>query len=390
VLDIDEVEKVGAARLNATNDSGDSVLDAIEAFVQEYVVCPNQECLFAIALWIVHTHLMDRWDSTPRLAALSPEPGSGKTRLLEILELLVLRPVLNVGSTSAYLFRKISSDEGPPTILYDEIDTIFGPKAGPHEEIRALINAGHKRGAMAGRVVKKGNNFELEELPAYCAVAVAGLGYLPDTILTRSIVIKMRKRHSNENVKAYRRRAVEKQASELRERITVFAESFPEEITDWPDLPENIEDRAADVWEPLITIADHAGGDWPSKARVSAVTHVAQSTEQAASLGVQLLTDIKEIFSVRASHTIKSNDLISALWEIEESPWADFKVRGLTTRDLARMLGNYGIKPSVNRVGPTTARGYSSYDFHDAWSRYCPERRVTGVTSETKSRAWEP
>jgi len=82
VLDIDEVEKVGAARLNATNDSGDSVLDAIEAFVQEYVVCPNQECLFAIALWIVHTHLMDRWDSTPRLAALSPEPGSGKTRLL--------------------------------------------------------------------------------------------------------------------------------------------------------------------------------------------------------------------------------------------------------------------------------------------------------------------
>ena len=105
---------------------------------------------------------------------------------------------------------------------------------------------------------------------------------------------------------------------------------------------------------------------------------------------MQLLTDIKEIFSVRASHTIKSNDLISALWEIEESPWADFKVRGLTTRDLARMLGNYGIKPSVNRVGPTTARGYSSYDFHDAWSRYCPERRVTGVTSETKSRAWEP
>ena len=72
---------------------------------------------------------MDAWESTPRIAFLSPEPGSGKTRALEITELLVPNPVEAINVTPAYLFRKVTDPAGLPTILHDEIDTVFGPKA---------------------------------------------------------------------------------------------------------------------------------------------------------------------------------------------------------------------------------------------------------------------
>ena len=108
---------------------------------------------------------MDAWESIPRIAFLSPEPGSGKTRVLEVSELLVSRPVDAVNATPAYLFRKVFDPARKPTILYDEIDTLFGPKAKDNEEVRDMLNAGHRRGAMAGRCVVRGKVVETEELP---------------------------------------------------------------------------------------------------------------------------------------------------------------------------------------------------------------------------------
>jgi len=135
-------------------------------------------------LWIAHTHAMEAWESTPRIAFLSPEPASGKTRALEVMEPLVPRPVEAVNVSPAYLFRKVASEDGRPTILFDEADTVFGPKAKENEEIRGLLNAGHRKGAVAGRCVVYGNQVKTEEIPAYCALALAGLGGLPDTIIT--------------------------------------------------------------------------------------------------------------------------------------------------------------------------------------------------------------
>ena len=144
---------------------------------------------------------MDAWESTPRLAFLSPEPGSGKTRALEVTEPLVPRPVEAVNVSPAYLFRKVGSEDGRPTILFDEIDTVFGPKAKDNEEIReASSTLDTARRVPAGRCVVVGKQVKTEEIPAYCAVALAGLGNLPDTILTRSVVLRMRRRAPDEKV----------------------------------------------------------------------------------------------------------------------------------------------------------------------------------------------
>ena len=173
----------------------------------------------------MHAHLMDAWELTPRIAFLSPEPGSGKTRALEVSELLVPNPVEAVNVTPAYLFRKVGSEQGPPTVLYDEIDTVFGPKAKDNEEIRGLLNAGHRRGAVAGRCVVKGKIVETEEISAYCAVALAGLGGLPDTLLSRAVVVRMRRRSPDETVEPYRRRIHEPEGRALRNRLSRWARS---------------------------------------------------------------------------------------------------------------------------------------------------------------------
>ena len=129
------------------------LLDEVETFLARFVVYPSEFARIAHVLWIFHTHCMDEWDSTPRIAFVSPEPESGKSRALEVSEPLVPRPIESVNATPAYLFRKVSDPDGLPTILYDEIDTVFGPRAKDNEEVRGFLNAGHRRGAMAGRCV---------------------------------------------------------------------------------------------------------------------------------------------------------------------------------------------------------------------------------------------
>ena len=358
---------------------GERVIGEVYDFLGRFVSYPSEHAHVAHALWCAHTHLMASWEFTPRLAFLSAEPASGKTRALEITELLVPNPVLAVNVSPAYLFRKVGSDEGV-TLLYDEIDTVFGPKARENEELRGLLNAGYRKGAVAGRCVVRGNNVETEEIQAYAPVAIAGLGWLPDTILSRSVIVRMRRRHAGESVEPYRRRVHEGQGYAIRNKLASWARSA---TVEWPTLPDEIQDRDADVWEPLIAIADAVGGQWPSKARVAAVALVSESREAEASLGVRLLADLQTIFE--GQQEMPSKTILGRLLELPESPWGDLHGKPLDERGLARRLRAYGVKPKTIRTNSGTPRGYSRADLEDQWLRYLPSphKSKTSKTSET-------
>ena len=361
-------------------EDGAALLDDVSAFLGRFVAYPSEHARTAHALWIAHAHLMERWDSTPRIAFLSPEPGSGKSRALEVTELLVPLPVEAVNVTPAYLFRKVGSEDGRPTILYDEIDTVFGPKARDNEEIRGLLNAGHRRGAVAGRCVVRGKVVETEEIPAYCAVALAGLGGLPDTIMSRAVIIKMRRRAPSEQVEPFRRRIHHAEGHALRDRLTIWAALVEPSIA-WPEMPPGIADRDADIWESLLSVAIDAGGDWPERANVAAVTLVTDSKGGVPSLGIQLLSDIKEVFG-DAEH-MPTATLLERLHALEESPWADLRGKPLNARGLSSRLGAYSIKPTTIRIGTTTHKGYRREDMRDAWLRYLGPLHKESVTSVT-------
>jgi hypothetical protein len=349
---------------------GAELLDKVYEFLGRFIAYPNRHARVAHVLWIGHAHLMTCWETTPRLAFLSAEAASGKTRALEITELLVPAPVLAVNVSPAYLVRKIASEEGV-TLLYDEIDTLFSSsrtKEGS-EDVRGLLNGGYRRGAIVGRCYMQGSVAMTEELPSFAPVALAGLGNLPDTVVSRSIVVRMQRRAPNECVTPYRRRHHAEEGQRLCGWLASWAAAVADRIG-IPDLPGEIADRDADCWEPLIAVADAAGSHWSDTARVSAVELVLLVRgEREESGGIRLLSDLRKILKEAFTPTAA---ILKALTEEDESPWADVRGKPLTDRGLALRLRAYGVKPKTARIGSATPRGYYRDDFKDAWQRYLP------------------
>ncbi|MEU6221296.1 DUF3631 domain-containing protein [Streptomyces sp. NPDC047022] len=362
---------------------GAVLLDEVEAFHRRFNVFPTEAGYVAVTLWDAHAHLLDAFDSTPRLAFLSPEPGSGKSRALEVVETLVPNSMAAVDASVAALFRSVSGvDGGRPTILFDEIDTIFGPKAGENEQLRGFINAGHTRGRPVYRCVGDGANQQVQGFPSFCAVAVAGLGKLPDTIMTRSVIVHMRRRARNEKIEPFRTRIHVPEGNKLRDRLARWAEAIQEQVTDvFPELPDGVADRPADVWEPLLAIADAAGGHWPARARKACIAFVkASRVNDKGSLGVRLLTDLRDHVMVGIDRlpTVAILDRLNAL---DDAPWADLHGKPLDNRRLSKMLAEYMTvdnEPIGSRnikTAGSVLKGYYAADLHDAWTRYCPPPR---------------
>lgn len=368
---------------------GADLLDDVEAFFARFVAFPSEAARIASVLWAAHTHLMDVFDATPRLAFLSPEPGSGKTRALEVTELLVPNPMLAVSASTAALFRSVADMAGRPTILFDEIDTVFGPKAKENEELRGLLNAGHRRSGVSYRCVGDGANQTVVAFPSYAALAMGGLGSLPDTILTRSVIVRMRKRGPGEKVESFRARLHEPEGHALRKRLAEWAKLITDQVTGvYPEMPEGVNDRPADVWEPLLTVADAAGGSWPERGREACVELLATATPDSVSLGVRLLMDIRTVLAEHGGPKIFTRDLLAALCSLPEAPWAELnKGKGLNEYSLGRFLKDYEITSKTIRVEAAKAKGYERTDFTDAWGRYCPApasgESVASVASET-------
>lgn len=365
----------------------DHILDDLYDYVGRFIAYPSEQARVAHVLWIAHAHVIDAFDTTPRLAVLSQEPASGKSRLLEISESLVPRPIEAVNMSPAALFRLVANDDGSlPTILFDEIDTVFGPKAKEHEDVRGLLNAGHRRGAKTYRCFMNGKKVEVEAIEAFCPVALAGLGWLPDTIMSRAVTIRMKRRAPNERVEPYRRRDFADTANLLRDRLEQWATTVVEVLRDArPDFPPGVEDRSEDNWEPLLAVADAAGDDWPARARAAALVLLKEaSSEQLPSFGIQLLTDLRSVWGEETGRSTDS--LLADLRALAESPWADIKGKPIDARRLANILRQYGVKSRNVRTGSSVVKGYHRDDLHDAWTRNLsplPGKSATSATSAT-------
>jgi hypothetical protein len=351
------------------------LLNRIDQFIRLYVVLRSSAQAHAIVLWVAFTWIFEQFDTVPYLSITSPEKRSGKSRLLDLLELLVARPWRAVLPSEAVVFRKIEKDA--PTLLLDEIDAIYGPKAREHEGLRALLNAGHRRGSKVPRCV--GPRHDVVDFDVFGPKALAGIGELPDTVADRSIPVRLSRRKRTEVVKRFRFKEAEDGAIPLREGLEAWAASV-DLLGARPEVPEALNDRAADGWEPLVAIADAAGGDWPERAREAALTLHGAEDEGAATIGVRLLADLKLAFTEPGSpDALFTAAIVAALRPLEDAPWGDLDGKGklLDARGLANLLRPYGVRPRPVRVGAATGKGYKRKDFEDAWSRYVPAPAVT-------------
>jgi hypothetical protein len=276
---------------------------------------------------------------------------------------------------SAAIFRLLA--ERRVTLLVDEVDAIFAKRGRDdgNEDLRALLNAGYRRGATIPRCV--GPRHEVRQFAVFCPVALAGLGELPDTLMSRSVIIRMRRRAPGEHVEPFRPREHEPIGHDMRDSLAAWAGEVADRVgAARPEMPPGIVDRPAELWEPLIAVADAAGGDWPALARKACVALAALAQDRRQSLGVRLLADLRAVFGEAIA--LSTRDILARLKDPEASgigddaPWADLNGVGLNERRLAQMLRPYGVQSRKVKTAGEARQGYRREDFADAWSRYLP------------------
>ncbi|WP_414936513.1 DUF3631 domain-containing protein [Amycolatopsis sp. cmx-11-51] len=383
---IEPLTWLGPPPVGAFVKDGHEVLDSVVTFVSRFSAFPNEHTAPMLALWYAHTHIADKLYVTPRLILDSAEPGSGKTRVLEVGQYLVAKPEMTISITPAAIFRMLV--EGPMTLLFDEIDAVFNPKTGGNnEDLRALLNAGYKRTATVTRCVGDAKSMNVTRFPVYAPVALAGIaGGMPDTITTRSITVHMRKRRFDEVVEEFIEEDVERESSPVRGELEAWMSRVGDEVSRArPERPDGVRDRAAEIWRPLLAIADAAGGHWPETARKACRHFVLENGPQTVSLGVRLLADIRQVFGSQKVDRMVTAELIRELHDIEDGPWTDLQGKPLDSRRLAKELERYLVRPKDLKVNGKTLKGYridGDAGLADAWSRYLPPLE-SGATSAT-------
>jgi len=352
-----------------TAGEGVALLDELHTAFGKYVIFPSPEAHDAVVAYVAATHAAPAWEHATRLAILSPEKRCGKSRLLDVIEATCHDPLITVNISPAALVRSIGED--PPTLLLDEADTVFGKKAADNnEDLRGILNAGHQRNRP---YIRWDATVRAPEKCATFSMAVlAGIGDLPDTIMDRSVIVRMRRRTGGETVSPFRSRRDGPALKALRNRLSEWVRGQRVNLEGtYPDMP--VEDRAADTWEPLVAVADLAGGEWPTRIRNACkrMTEDATADDAESSLGLRLLADLRAVFGdATALHTKTVLDRLHAL---EDAPWGDLFGRQITSHDLSKRLKPYGVAPTdVREPGSPNRKGYRRDTLYEAWSRYLP------------------
>lgn len=349
-----------------------NVFDLVYDILEEHVAAEPHH-LVGATLWTLHTHVYRKFDISPRLAILSPVEESGKSTILKVIRGIVWKPKYLIDPTPASIFR-IASDV---SLLLDEVDNVRIDR-----QLRAIFNTGHMVGGQVPRVILG----ETTYFPVYGPLTLAGIGTLPPTLLSRSLVI-----HIHRSSEKPRFNKVEAASS-----IGVLVEEWASNVKLNLDPEVPLKGRAADNWRVLIAIADSL--DRGDKAREAALKFTGEQTYP--NLKLSLLYDIRAVFNETEFTSLPSQRLVDKLINMENSQ-ADWSEHQLTTKKMASILGEFQIRNKLQRWPESgyerrVQRCYIRGDFEDMWKRYlasdevdvprAPPASVTSVASVTEKR----
>lgn len=338
------------------------LLRTLSATVRRFIVC-EPDVAHAAALWAAFTWVHDAFQIAPLAVVTAPEKRCGKSEFRRLLAKFVNRPLEADGMSASVLFRGFNLWK--PTLLVDEYDTFVKDD----EDLRGIFNAGHQRGGCIWRCV--GEDHEPARFDVFGPKLLAGIGSLPGTMMDRAIIFELRRKLAHEPVE--RLRYADASAFDtLRRKLARFAQDHIDTLqTARPDMPEALNDRAQDNWEPLLAIADLAGGTWPELARAAALA-LSADKESTSSMATELLSDIREVFTETGMDKLFSFQLVGGLCK-DDRRWTTHNRGGnISVVQVARILNTFNITPKSMRIGHDNAKGYAKEQFVDAWARYLP------------------
>lgn len=360
------------------------LLDTISSIILRFVIVDKDQADTA-ALWVAHTYVADLFDASPLAIINAPERACAKTLFQSVLASMSFRPLPASNATASALFRSV--ELWMPSIFFDEADTFFKDS----QDLIGMVNAGYKAGGFVLRSESNGDSFIPVKFSVYCPKSIAGIAldkHLPDSTLSRGIIFNMRRKLPDESVDRIRF-AEPGLFKGIASRLERFSLDYADKLKQArPVLPDQLSDRGQDNWEPLLAIAMCASEDWLFRATTAAI-RLSKASKESVSTGNELLADIQQVFEQRHgkdaySDKISSRDLIDALKEIEDSPWATYNHgHPLSPRQLSSQLSRYDIQPKTVRVGKyDTPKGYALEQFTDAFARYLSKTEPEEVDSE--------
>lgn len=339
----------------------ENVANEMAAVIKRHCVLTDEE-VNAVVLWIIATYLMNKFRIFPKLSLISPEKRCGKTTTMDVISGFCRDGLMASSVSPAALFRLTA--ELDLTLLIDEADT-FVKNGDP--ALVGLINSGHSQsGAQVIRC--QGENFTPKVYSTWMPMVLASIGDLPHTIMDRSIVVNLRRKKSDEYVQAIPA-DYHDHCKSIRRQILTWCEDNAKAIGNSPKQPPSWgNDRAADNWLPLFTVAARIGGEWPQKCESA---YRAMDVEVEQELPTQLLAAIRQLFRETGISRISSAELVEHLCQDVSGPWSSCNGgKRLSPNQTAQLLRPYGIKPKTHRFDGGTLRGYDKSQFEDAFDRY--------------------
>jgi putative DNA primase/helicase len=341
---------------------GEELLNDILHTLRRFIVC-EPETAIAATLWAVMTWFIDEIQVCPLAVITAPEKRCGKTQLLDLIGRLSCRALAASSISPAATYRVIEAHR--PTLMLDEADAWMKE----NEELRGVINSGHTR--QSAYVIRSvGDDHTPTRFSTWGAKCISGIGVLPETLMDRCIRLELRRKLPHEAVERLRH-APPGLFEGLAAKVSRFALDHAHSVRHArPALPEALNDRAQDNAEPLLAIADIVGGRWPDMAR-QALLKINAKGETEPSHAAELLSDIRDAFGRTIRTRMTSDELVRELSEDGEAPWSTYN-RGnpITQRQLAKKLGEFGIKSKDAKVSGRTLKAYELEKFTDAFSRY--------------------
>jgi hypothetical protein len=344
----------------ATSDVLKGIADTLDA----YSILPEHGST-AIALWLLFAHVLDAFWIAPLLSIESPERRCGKSKLLDLIELLAPRGYMSGNMSVATTFRVC--DERKPTFVWDEVKRFITPDK---VELIGLLETGYRRrSAWVDRCETEGKKISTRRFATWCpkVVAMKGtIGDIAETLEDRAIRIGMRRKLISEHPLELRQDRIEPFVALRRQAERWAADNVTVLSKADPAVPDQLHDRARDNWRPLLAVADLGGGDWPEMARKAAVAISGPSDEEESG-GVLLLQHCKEIFERLGREWLTPTDLVHQLSADEEWPWATWRHGRdpITPRGIAKMLKAFKIQSNRSH-----RRSYARASFLEAWKRY--------------------
>jgi putative DNA primase/helicase len=341
--------------------NGVELLDEIRDTAAHHVVLPEGGAE-TIALWVPFSHAHDSFDISPLLILSSPTPECGKTTALGLLQKLTPRALSTSNITAASVFRAV--EKWRPTLLIDEADTYIRDS----DDLRGILNSGHDRSsAFVIRTV--GDEHEPKQFCTWGPKAVALIGKLPPTLRSRGLHVELKRMLPGDTIVPLRVASFDA----LRSKAARWAADNADRLrAAEPEMPASLYGRAADNWRPLLAIAELAGDDWAQRARDVAETTSGRSEDLAT---IQILHDVADLFEASAVDRMSSEEIVSALAEMEGRPWPEWgkAQKPITKNQLAKLLDYHGIVPvSVRLPSGKTPKGYHLKDFAEVLMRYPP------------------